>query len=46
MIGLESNGDSGKAIADTIKATTQDTVNSETIKRMLHRRLHLHLKKM
>lgn len=46
MIGLESNGDSGKAIADTIKATTQDAVNSETIKRMLHRRLHLHLKKM
>ena len=33
MIGLESNGDSGKAIADTIKATTQDTVNSETIKK-------------
>lgn len=33
MIGLESSGDSGKTIVDTIKATTQDTVNSETIKK-------------
>lgn len=30
---LGNNEDCGKAIADTIKATTQDTVNSETIKK-------------